>query len=80
MKYDLTKNLKTDFTASNIALVGEPRGVINKNDVDWYESYKDSVWNNIQNFGETTTYNHNVGVTYKLPLDKLPLHVSVLAA
>ena len=42
MKYDLTKNLKTDFTASNIALVGEPRGVINKDDVDWYESYKDS--------------------------------------
>ena len=73
MKYDLTKNLKTDFTASNIALVGEPRGVINKNDVDWYESYKDSVWSNIQHFGETTTYNHNVGVTYKLPLDKFPL-------
>jgi cell surface protein SprA len=72
MKYDLTKNLKADFTASNLALVGEPRGVINKNDVDWYQAYKDSVWSNIQHFGETTNYNHNVGVTYKVPLDKFP--------
>ncbi|MFM7771022.1 MAG: cell surface protein SprA, partial [Bacteroidota bacterium] len=72
LKYDITKNLKTDFAANNIALIGEPRGVINKEDVDWYEAYKDTVWTNIQNLGETTTYNHNVGVTYKLPLDKFP--------
>lgn len=72
LKYDITKNLKTDFAANNLALIGEPRGVINKQDVDWYQAYRDTVWSNIQNFGETTSYNHNVGVTYKLPLDKLP--------
>lgn len=72
-KYDLTKSLKTDFTASNSALVGEPRGVIDKENTDWYNLYKDTVWTNIQNGGITTLYNHNVGVNYKLPFDKFPL-------
>lgn len=72
-KYDITKSLKFDFAANNLALVEEPVGVIDKDDVDWYESYKDTVWNNIQNFGETTNYNHNVNLSYKLPLDKFPL-------
>jgi len=73
VKYDLTKNIKADFTANNIALVKEPRGVIDKNNVDWYQAYKDTVMNNLQHFGETTSYNHNVGLSYKLPLDKFPL-------
>lgn len=72
-KYDVTKSLKFDFSASNLALVGEPRGVIRKDDVDWYESYKDTLWNNIRNWGTTTTYNHQAAVNYKLPLDKFPL-------
>lgn len=73
LKYDLTKNLKLDYSASNLGLVGEPRGVIDKNDVDWYNAYRDTVWTNIRNFGTTTAYSHNVGATYKLPFDKLPL-------
>jgi hypothetical protein len=72
-KHDFTKSLKFDFNANNTALVGEPRGVIDKEDVEWYESYRDSVWNNIRNWGETTTYNHNSSLSYKLPLDKFPL-------
>lgn len=72
-KYDMTKNLKFDYSASNLGLVGEPRGVIDRNDVDWYSAYRDTVWTNIRNFGTTTAYSHNVGATYKLPFDKLPL-------
>jgi len=73
VKYDLTKSLKFDYTASNLALVGEPRGVVDKENTDWYGAYRDTVWSNIQNFGETTTFNHAVGASYKLPFDKLPL-------
>ncbi|MFZ4783897.1 MAG: cell surface protein SprA [Flavobacteriales bacterium] len=73
VKYDLTKNLKFSYTASNQSLVEEPRGVIDRENQDWYDAYKDTVWTNIRNFGETTLYNHNVGATYKLPLDKFPL-------
>jgi cell surface protein SprA len=72
-KYDLTKSIKLDFTASNTGLVGEPRGVIDKENTDWYNAYKDTVWNNIQNGGITTLYNHNASASYKLPFDKFPL-------
>lgn len=72
-KYDLTKSLKFTYAANNLGLVEEPRGVIDRNNTDWYNAYRDTVWQNISNFGETTTYNHNVGATYKLPFDKFPL-------
>lgn len=73
LNYDLTKSLKFDFSANNASLVGEPTGVIDKEDTDWYTAYKDTVWNNIMNFGETTNYNHSTSLNYKLPFDKLPL-------
>lgn len=73
LKHDFTKSLKFDFAANNLALVGEPRGVIDKENVDWYQAYRDSVWNNLRNFGETTTYNHNSSLSYKLPFDKFPI-------
>ena len=73
VKYDLTKNIKLDYTANNIGLIGEPRGVINKEDGEWYNHYKDTVWNNITRLGETTNFTQAMNATYKLPLDKFPL-------
>lgn len=72
-KYDLTKSLKFDYTANNLGLVGEPRGVIDKENTDWYQAYKDTVWSNIREGGNTTNYNHNLSLSYKLPFDKFPL-------
>ncbi len=72
-KYDLTKSLKFDFTASNLAIVGEPRGVIDKENTEWYNGYKDTLFTNLKNLGTTTTYNHSTSLAYKLPLDKFPL-------
>jgi len=73
VRYDLTKSIRLSYDANNMAFVGEPQGVINKDDRDGYQAYKDSVWANIQNFGVTTGYNHNVSASYKLPLDKFPM-------
>ena len=73
VKYDLTKSIKLDLTAANTALVLEPRGVINKDDQDWYQAYKDTVSQNIMRLGESTVYNHQFNASYKLPLDKFPL-------
>ncbi|MFM7309939.1 MAG: cell surface protein SprA, partial [Flavobacteriales bacterium] len=72
-KYDLTKSLKFDFTASNMALVGEPRGVIDKENTTWFDAYKDTIWSNIQGGGINTTYNHVVNANYKIPFDKFPI-------
>jgi cell surface protein SprA len=73
IKYDLTKSIKMDFVAANTALIVEPRGVIQKEDKDWYEAYKDTVSGNIMKMGESTMYNHQFNASYKLPLDKFPL-------
>ncbi|HEY0976517.1 MAG TPA: cell surface protein SprA, partial [Flavobacteriales bacterium] len=72
-RYDISKNLKVDFNANNNAIIGEPTGRVNAKDRPNYEMWKDSVLNSIRRFGETTSYDHNVNVTYTLPLDKFPM-------
>ncbi len=73
-KFDVTRQLKVDFTATNLARIDEPFGGVDKkrygND---YEIWRDSVMVNIRNFGRTTTYNHFINVTYNIPINKLPL-------
>ncbi len=72
-RYELTKSLKVDFNANNNSIIGEPAGRVNTDDRDQYAIWKDSVLTSMKHFGETTTYDHMVNVTYTLPLDKLPL-------
>ena len=74
LKYDLTKSLKLDFQATNIARIDEPVGMVNKNkDPNGYEVWKDSVWQNIREFGRNTQYNHILKANYRVPINKLPL-------
>ncbi len=72
-RYELTRNLKVDFNANNNSIIGEPPGRVNANDRDQYKFWKDSVLTSLKKFGETTTYDHMVNITYTLPLDKLPM-------
>lgn len=73
VKYDLTQNLRFDYTGDATALVGEPAGVIDRSDVGAFDAYRDSVLSNLRGAGEVTRYNHTVTGTYKLPFDKLPI-------
>ncbi len=73
-KYDVTRQLKVDFTATNLARIDEPSGGVDKKRYQSdYENWRDSVMVNLRNFGRTTTYNHFVNVTYTIPINKLPL-------
>jgi cell surface protein SprA len=73
-KYDVTRQLKFDFTATNLARIDEPYGGVDKSRYrDSYDAWKDSVMVNLRNFGRTTTYNHFINVTYTIPVNKLPL-------
>jgi len=72
MKFDLTRNLKFDFSASNIARIDEPEGRYNK-ELDYYQAYQDSLWQNIRSFGRTTSYYHQFNLSYTLPINKIPL-------
>ena len=73
-KYDITRQLKFDFTATNLARIDEPFGGVDKKRYSSeYDYWRDSVLVNLKNFGRTTTYNHFVNVTYSIPVNKLPL-------
>jgi cell surface protein SprA len=74
MKYDITRQLKFDFTSTNIARIDEPGGPVDKDRYrNEYEIWKDSVMTNIKHFGRTTSYNHFYNLTYNIPVNKLPL-------
>lgn len=61
------KSLSIDYSASNMARIDEPFGLIDT------QEKKDEIWSNIRNGGRTTTYTQNLAVNYTLPLNKLPL-------
>jgi cell surface protein SprA len=66
LRWDLTKNLKLDFSADNLGNVLEPNGKIDS------QPKKDSVWTAIRGFGTTTSYHHTTNVSYNIPINKIP--------
>ncbi len=66
LKWDLTKALKFDFTANNLARIFEPAG-----DIDTKEK-KDTILTNLMNLGRTSQYNHQVNLNYTIPINKIP--------
>lgn len=74
LKYDITKQLKFDFSSTNLATIDEPFGAVDsKLYASEYDKWKDSVKVNLKNLGRTTNYYHDINVTYTLPINKLPL-------
>ncbi|OFX43275.1 MAG: cell surface protein SprA [Bacteroidetes bacterium GWA2_30_7] len=81
-KYNLTKNLKMDFSATNTGRIDEPEGRVDKRDdgTDFedtltYKHWKQTVWDNMNwpEFGRTTQYHQTLNVNYTLPINKIPL-------
>jgi len=72
-RYELTRSLKLDFNANNMAIIGETPGQVNSKNKDEYTLWKDSVLTSIRSWGEVTRYDHTIGLNYTLPLDKFPL-------
>jgi cell surface protein SprA len=73
-KYDVTRQLKIDFTATNISRIDEPSGGVDKRRyASEYKVWRDSVLNNLRHFGRTTSYNHFINVNYNIPVNKIPL-------
>jgi cell surface protein SprA len=73
LKWDLTKNLKYDFNATNQSLVDELDGQVNRNSEEVnYDEWKESVWNSIGQFGKTLNYRHTSNFSYKIPMEMIP--------
>ncbi|MFD2514724.1 cell surface protein SprA [Pontibacter locisalis] len=72
LKWDLSKSLSLDYTATNRAVVDEPDFRIN-NEVDSLAYKNKIIWDNLKEFGRNTNFNQLVALNYKLPLEKFPL-------
>jgi len=67
LKWDITKSLKLDFSATNNSRIFEPQGEINSS------AKRDSIEGNIIGLGTTTHYKHALNVNWNVPINKLPL-------
>nr|MBA2406969.1 cell surface protein SprA [Chitinophagales bacterium] len=66
-KLEISKGLNVDFNAITNTRIDEPEGEIDT------DQKKDSIWNNINDFGRTTNYTHAANVNYTVPLNKIPI-------
>lgn len=67
LRWNLTRSLNFDFTATNNSRIDEPAGRIDT------KEKKDTVWRNLLKGGRNTLYNHTANFTYTVPTNKLPL-------
>lgn len=67
LRWNFTKSLNFDFTATNNSRIDEPAGRLNT------RAKKDSMWRNFSDGGRNTLYNQTGNFTYTLPTNKFPL-------
>ncbi len=74
LRWAFTKSLSLDYVADVKAIIDEPQGKINRDTIKGGEITKrDSVIKNLQRFGRIKTFNQNISLNYKVPLDKIPM-------
>jgi len=72
LRWDLTKALLLDYTATNRGVIDEGIG---RSIGDSPDAQRNQMLlrENLLRGGRTTNFNQNIGITYRLPLDKFPL-------
>ena len=83
LRWNFTKNLNLTFNANADAIIDEPDGDRDGEDENSFfgqlnsvsnrEEYRDSIRANLRNFGRLKNYNQTASISYKLPIDKIPL-------
>ena len=66
-KYNPTKSISFDYSATNKARIDEPNGRIDT------DAKKDTLWDNVKSFGRNTHYTHSTNLNYNVPINKIPL-------
>jgi cell surface protein SprA len=75
LQWDLTRTLKINFNATNAAVIDEPDEIAVIDDptiTDRNAFRRDSIWENLRNFGRTKNYQHNLNISYNVPLKNIP--------
>ncbi len=72
LKYDLSHSLGLEYVAGAKAYIREPQIYPDKATQEW-EEYKREVWSEIVSMGTMQNFNQSIKLSYKFPLNKLPL-------
>ena len=72
LKYDLAQSLKLEYNANANAYINEPPGRVNRNSDDW-QTRRDSIWNEVMNFGTMNRFTQNMNLNYIVPINKIPI-------
>lgn len=67
LRWNFTRSINFDYTATNNSRIDEPAGRINT------KEKKDSVWRNLLRGGRNTIFNQTANFSYVVPTAKLPL-------
>lgn len=70
IKYDLSRSIKIDFSATNYAYIDEWDRTM---DSSLRSSPRYDKWRQIKNGGHNRRYTHQFNVNYNVPINKLPL-------
>lgn len=81
--WDLSKNIKFQFNANNRGVIDEPdetqmleRSLLPPTDPNYIADIgqyrRDSIWQSLRDFGRTKSYQHNLSLTYNVPLKNFP--------
>lgn len=65
VRWDFSKSLNLDFSATNKSWIDEDSGRLNDNG-------KKRMWDNFRKGGRTISYQHTANLSYTLPLQKIP--------
>ncbi|MDR0661629.1 MAG: cell surface protein SprA [Prevotellaceae bacterium] len=70
--YDIARSLSLTFSATNLARIDEPEGIVNKSrDPNGYKHWKSEVWRSIRNFGRNINYRQDINLTWQVPFNKI---------
>ena len=67
MRWNFTKSLNFDYTATNNSRIDEPFGRIDS------KAKRDTIWNNLKKGGRNTLFNQTANFSYVVPTAKFPL-------
>jgi cell surface protein SprA len=67
LRWNLTRSINLDYTATNNSRIDEPFGRIDT------KEKKDTVWRNLSKGGRNTIYSQTANFSYTVPTNKLPL-------
>ncbi len=67
MRWNITRSINFDLTATNNSRIDEPAGRLDT------KEKKDTVWKNLLKGGRNTVYNQTANFTYMVPTTKFPM-------